>query len=207
MNLKGLVYRELGEGLTEKELAKLIEVPSREIGNILSDRLPKDPTIWKKFARYFRMDIDLLRGDRSLSATEPHGNGVAVPMRHVPLFTWAQAGHMMGCSHLSLMPEPEALLETDVPGTKTFALRVKDDSMNPMFGEGEIVFINPAEKAVHGQYVFAAFAESPASGMLRQLHLVGEHFVLHPLNRRYHDVPLTNDICIWGKVVRLRKNL
>jgi SOS-response transcriptional repressor LexA len=207
VNLKGLVYRELGEGLTEKELAKALGVPSREIDNILIDRLPKDPTIWKKFARYFRMDIDLLRGDRSVNGTEPSGDSVTVPMRHVPLFTWAQAGHMMGGSHPSLMPEPEALLETDVPGTRTFALKVKDDSMSPLFGEGEIVFINPAEKAVPGQYVAVAFIESPASGMLRQLHLLGEHFVLHALNRRYHEVPLTNEICIWGKVVRLRKNL
>ena len=37
--------------------------------------------------------------------------------------------------------------------------------------------------------------------------MIGEQYVLHPLNRRYKDLPLTNDYSIWGKVVRLRKNL
>jgi SOS-response transcriptional repressor LexA len=128
-------------------------------------------------------------------------------MRKVPLLSWVEAGRMMGCIKPSLITKPEALLETDVPGTETFALRVKDDSMSPMFGEGEIVFINPTRKAAPGQYVAAAFTESPESGMLRQLNLLGEHFILHPLNRRYHDMPLTDEISIWGKVVRLRKNL
>jgi phage repressor protein C with HTH and peptisase S24 domain len=34
------------------------------------------------------------------------------------------------------------LLEvTDVPGERTFALRVSDDSMSPLFSEGEIIFV------------------------------------------------------------------
>jgi endonuclease YncB( thermonuclease family) len=31
--------------------------------------------------------------------------------------------------------------------------------------------------------------------------------ILHPLNRRYADLPLTKQQRIWGRVVRLRKNL
>ena len=30
--------------------------------------------------------------------------------------------------------------------------------------------------------------------------------MLHPLNRKYEDLPLTKQE-VWGKVVRLRKNL
>jgi hypothetical protein len=35
MNLKGLIYRELGEGMTEKELASAVRVPPRTLVDIL----------------------------------------------------------------------------------------------------------------------------------------------------------------------------
>ncbi len=58
MNLKGLVHRELGEGLTEEELASAVGVSVRTITNILVAKLPQDPVILEQFARYFRMDAD-----------------------------------------------------------------------------------------------------------------------------------------------------
>ena len=46
MNLEGLVHRELGEGLTEEELASAVEVSVQTIVNILADKLPHDRAIW-----------------------------------------------------------------------------------------------------------------------------------------------------------------
>jgi SOS-response transcriptional repressor LexA len=208
VNLKGLVCRELGEGLTEKELAAAVGVSPRTIIKILADRLPKEPAVWKKFAKYFRMDADFLRTGRLVNVTEPCVSEGAVPMRKAPLLTWTQVGQMMEHIDPSTITNPEALLlATDITGARTFALRVKDDSMYPMFGEGEIIFVNPDLEAEPGQYVVAAARNSPESGMLRELNMIGEQYVLHPLNRRYKDLPLTNDYSIWGKVVRLRKNL
>jgi transcriptional regulator with XRE-family HTH domain len=61
VNLKGLVQRELGEGLTEEELASAVGVSVRTIANILADDLPQEPAIWEHFARYFRIHADFLR--------------------------------------------------------------------------------------------------------------------------------------------------
>ena len=61
VNLKGLIHRELGEGLTEQEMASSVGVSERTIANILADKLPQDPSIWEKFARYFRIHVDFLR--------------------------------------------------------------------------------------------------------------------------------------------------
>jgi len=71
VNLKGLVQRELGEGLTEEELASEVGVPVRTIANILVDELPQDPAVWETFARYFRMHADFLR-----SGGQPHSAGL-----------------------------------------------------------------------------------------------------------------------------------
>ena len=91
VNLKGLVHRELGERLTEVELASVVEVSTQTITEILVDKLPQDPAIWEAFARYFRIDADFLR-----TGGPPHPEGVFElteslrhspdgPMRKVPL--------------------------------------------------------------------------------------------------------------------------
>ncbi|OAI45246.1 hypothetical protein AYO43_08410 [Nitrospira sp. SCGC AG-212-E16] len=61
MDLKGLVHRELGEGLTEAELASAVGVSVQTIADILLDELPPDPAVWETFARYFRIHADFLR--------------------------------------------------------------------------------------------------------------------------------------------------
>ncbi|MGQ0811335.1 MAG: helix-turn-helix domain-containing protein [Nitrospiraceae bacterium] len=79
MNLKGLVHRELGEGLTEEELASAVGVSVRTIANILADKLPQDSAIWEKFARYFRMEADFLQ-----TGGPPHSEGLFDLTRHTP---------------------------------------------------------------------------------------------------------------------------
>jgi len=97
---------------------------------------------------------------------------------------------------------------TDVPGARTFALKVKGNSMQPLFSEGEIIFVNPDLPSEPGHYVLVESQDGgPEGALLRQLKQVGEQYLLHPLNRRYEDLPLTKQQHILGRVVRLRKNL
>jgi SOS-response transcriptional repressor LexA len=65
--------------------------------------------------------------------------------------------------------------------------------------------VNPDLPGQSGQYVLVD--GDPKGVLLRQLKHVGGEAVLHPLNRRYEDLPLSPRHRIWGRVVRLRKNL
>ena len=104
--------------------------------------------------------------------------------------------------------QAEALLETDVPGQRTFAVQVRDNSMQPLFSEGEIIFINPDLPSEPGQYVVVESEDGCSEGaLLRQVKEIGGQAILHPLNRRYEDIPVTKQQRIRGRVVRLRKNL
>ena len=207
MYLKGLVHRELGEGLTEEELASVVGVSTLTIAEILADKLPEDPAIWEKFARYFSMDADFLRTGgplhRVFELTESAQH--SSEKRKVALLRWDQIDKMVtgkGPPHI------EEMLETDVPGQRTFAVQVKDNSMQPLFSEGEIIFVNPDLPTEPGHYVVVESKESrPEGALLRQLKEIGGQSILHPLNRRYGALPLTQQQRIWGRVVRLRKNL
>jgi len=215
MNLKGLVHRELGEGLTEQELASSVDVSLRTITNILADKLPQDRAIWDKFARYFRMDVDFLRtGELAHARTTVELPGstqhsAAGEIRKFPLVNWHQMGQMVSIKRLPEVIHAEAMVEaTDVSGTRTFALKVQDDSMEPLFSEGEMIFVNPDLAWKPGDYVIAnQLAGHRHTILLRQVKPIGSQYMLHPLNRKYEDFPLTNQDEVWGKVVRLRKNL
>jgi SOS-response transcriptional repressor LexA len=215
MNLKSLAYRELSEGMTEKELASLIRVPVRTLSKILADKDPQDPAIWEKFARYFRMDVEVLRTGDPAHLGTAHGlqgssnYSAAGHIRKIPLLNWHQLSQLVTGKLSPADIGPEAMVEaTDVSGERTIALKVQDDSMEPLFSKGEIIFVNPEIKWVPGDYVIAPDQDGPSCGaMLRQIKSIGAQCMLHPLNRKYADLPLTKQEEVWGKVVRLRKNL
>jgi len=214
MNLKGLIHRELGEGLTEVELASAVGVSVRTIANILVDELPQDPAIWEQFARYFRIHTDFLRTggppypEGLFELTESAHPSPLGPMRKVPLLRWDQIDQMVKTNELPRVIHAEAMLETDVPGKRTFAMQVRDNSMQPLFSEGEIVFVNPDLPSEPGHYVVVESEDGrPEVALLRQVKEIGGQAILHPLNRRYEDLPVTKQQRIWGRVVRLRKNL
>lgn len=215
MNLKGLVHRELGEGLTEKELASAVGVPLRTLTNILTDKDPQNSAVWEKFARYFRMDVDFLRTGEAAHArttVELPGNtrhSAAGEIRKIPLLDWHHIGQVVTTKTLPGVIRAEAVVEaTDVSGTRTFALKVQDDSMEPLFSEGEMIFVNPDLEWKPGDYVIANTRDGDSETLLlRQVKRIGSHSMLHPLNRKYDDLPVTSRDAVWGKVVRLRKNL
>jgi len=129
-------------------------------------------------------------------------------MRKVPLLRWDQIDQMVTSEELPRLIQTEAMLETDVQGTCTCAVQVKDNSMQPLFSEGEIIFVNPDLPGEPGHYVVVESEDGRPEGVpLRQVKDIGGQAILHPLNRRYEDLPVTKDRRIWGRVVRLRKNL
>ncbi|MDE3243901.1 MAG: hypothetical protein KGO52_14390 [Nitrospirota bacterium] len=215
MNLKSLIHRELGEGLTEKELASAVGVSERAITNILADKCPEDPAIWGKFARYFRMDADFLRtgapthSEKVFALSEGTHHSSVVEVRKVPLLNWHQIDQVVTGTNPPRTIHAETMLEaTDVCGKRTFALQVRDNSMQPLFSEGEIIFVDPDLPTEPGHYVVVESPDGrPEGALIRQLKEIGGQSILHPLNRRYEDLPLTGQQRMYGRVVRLRKNL
>lgn len=129
-------------------------------------------------------------------------------MRTVPLLRWDEINQMVKSNEPPRVIHAEAMLETDVPEKRTFAMQVRDNSMQPLFSEGEIIFVNPDLPSEPGQYVLVeSEGGRPERVLLRQLKEIGGQAILHPLNRRYEDLPVTHPRRILGRVVRLRKNL
>jgi SOS-response transcriptional repressor LexA len=130
------------------------------------------------------------------------------PLRMVPLLRWDRIEQMIMCEEPSRLIHAETLLETDVPGKRTFALQVRDDSMQPLFSEGEIIFVNPDLRTEPGHDVVVASEDRrPKEVLVRQRKAIDGRPISHPLSRRYEDISVTNQQRVVGRVVRMRKNL
>lgn len=130
------------------------------------------------------------------------------PMRKVPLLRWDQIDQMVKSNDPPRVIHAEAMLETDVPWKRTFAMQVRDNSIQPLFSEGEIIFVNPDLPGEPGHYVLVESEDGrPEGADFRQLKGIGGQAILHPFNWRYADLLLTKQQSVWGRVVRLRKNL
>jgi SOS-response transcriptional repressor LexA len=215
VNVKSLILWELDEGMTEKEVASAVGVHLQTINNILAGKFPKDPASWEKFARYFRMDVDELRTGGSthsitmIALSDRTLLSGAGRIRKIPLVEWHEVGRIVTSESLPDVIHAEAVLDTtDIPGKRTVALKVQDDSMETMFSAGEIIFVDPDSKWRPGDYVIVPRPSGrPEAILLRQIKSIRGYSMIHPLNRKYEDLPFTKQDKVWGKVVQLTKKL
>ncbi len=128
--------------------------------------------------------------------TESSGN-----TRPVPVISWIQAGHWREAAEPP--SDYEEYVGTDSNGA--FALRVRGDSMEPEFHEGDIIILNPSLKQEHNDYLVVSNEEGEAT--FKQLKKYDKTRVLHPLNPKYEDIELKRqtEYRIIGVVVEKKK--
>lgn len=126
-------------------------------------------------------------------------------MRPVPVISWVTAGRWEAVCDNFQPGDADDWIETEVKGKNVFALKIKGDSMEPEFNEGEIVIVNPHVEAKSGDYVVVKNNEDEAT--FKQLKIYGETTVLHPLNPKYPDIELKKGVHyhIVGKIVEKKK--
>lgn len=215
MNVRSLILRELEEGLTEEELASAIEVSLQTITNIIANEFPTDSAVWDKFTRYFRVDVDVLQTGGSthstviLNLSDRTLLSATGLIRKIPLLDWYHMSQIITNTSFPDVIHAEATLDTtDIFGKRTVALKVKDDSMETMFREGQIIFVDPDCKWKPGDYVIVHCPGGhPETALFRQVEYIESHYILHPLNPRYENLLLSKQDKVWGKVVRLMKSL
>lgn len=78
------------------------------------------------------------------------------------------------------------MIDSHVNGEHNFALRVKGDSMEPEFNDGDILIVSPTAKAGNGDYIVAKNDEEEAT--FKQYKRYDNTRILHPLNPKYIDI-------------------
>lgn len=126
-------------------------------------------------------------------------------LRPVPVISWVTAGKWQEVCDTFQAGQADEFIESDVKGQYIFALRVKGDSMEPEFHEGDIIIVNPHIDTKSGDFVIVKNEAEEAT--FKQLKKYGDTVVLHPLNPKYPDMEITakHKYRIVGKVVEKKK--
>lgn len=186
--------------ISQTRLSKISGVSQSYIFKILNDQIKK-PSLDTLEKLATALDSTVAQLNHSLEL--PKEADPVVGLRKVPLISWVQAG----------LPTPVASLDDmdkwyicPVRISKNgFALKVRGESMEPMFFEGDIVFIDPEVPAESGRIV-AAVDDGAADpeATLKKLVKDGSDYYLKALNPDWPGPkfqPLTQSMRIAGVAV------
>lgn len=121
------------------------------------------------------------------------------PRRLQPLISWAQARGWAEISGNFELGVAEDLLPCPVRCSQdTFVLRVRGESMEPKFHDGDLIFVDPQVAPVSGRYVVVHLEDSPEA-TFKQLIVEGDRQFLKAENpdwpQRIIEVNFNATIC------------
>lgn len=201
----------ISSGLSWREIERQSGVYN--VSRIVSGEI-KNPTAesWQALHEAFPKDIPepfYVRGEKVYKNVVDNPSNVAPAYNHyqiinIPLISWVQAGDMID-TDCQTTPgyADEWITTTETRSKSAFALRVRGDSMEPEFAEGDIITVDPDKAAVNGKFVIV---KNGTEATFKQYVIDGSHIFLKPLNNRYPIRDMTGiEFQIVGVVVEKRK--
>lgn len=146
----------------------------------------------------------------ALYISESNVEAAPIDWRRIPILDYVQAGKWTPESYQIVdSDQQETIMANLEHSPSTFALRVRGDSMEPQFKDGDIVVIDPTIQPKPGDFIVANEANGEAT--FKQFRIAGinekgiQVFELWPLNPLY--APMRSDrhqLAIVGTMVEHR---
>jgi len=185
-------------GLTQGDFSQKSGIPLPTIKKLeQNERIPRS-NLSKKIADFFKIKEAELYIDFEIKNFSEE----QIPVKKIPLISWVSANRFGEASDPYPLGDAEEWLYTTAKGERMFALKVKNDCMEPEFREGDRIIVNPNVEAASGDYVIVR-DNKKNEATFKQLKIYGKKVILHPLNPKYEDIELDQDkrYVIVGKVV------
>ncbi|MEI9999690.1 MAG: XRE family transcriptional regulator [Verrucomicrobiota bacterium] len=132
----------VSQDLTQAEAAKLLNINRSYLSQIERGRPPGKAFI----SRFLLLEKS--------SSIKPGGNvGAAYGLRNVPILSWAQAGQAIDFEQIP--SDWDEVVPSDLADPKAFGVRLRGDSMEPKFSDGDIAILQPSTAPTNGEIVVA----------------------------------------------------
>ena len=187
--------------LSQKKFATKIDIYWRTYQNYeYGESLPPEPVL-ERVAGLCNTTVSWILGRGLVSNVEP---ALLKKSRSIPVISWVRAGEWTETCDTIRPEDAEDWIQSDVPGECVFALRVKGDSMEDQFSDGDIIIVNPHIQPEIGDYVIVKNHKEEAT--FKQLKKYGDRYILRPLNQRYPEMEVKEgEFRIIGVVVEKRR--
>lgn len=189
----------LSKAIKQVDFAKMLGVSQATVSGWESEKYQPDRDTLIKIASYFDVSVDYLIGNSPIKKEKKKGV-------QVPVLGDVRAGYPMEA--VENIIDYEEIDEETARRGEFFALRIKGDSMEPKFSEGDVVIVRKQETADSGDIVVALVNGDSATIKKLKRHQNG--ITLMPTNPTYEPMYYSNEeimelpVTILGKVVELR---
>ena len=189
----------LSKAIKQVDFAKMLGVSQATVSGWESEKYQPDRDTLIKMASYFDVSVDYLIGNSPVKKEKKKGV-------QIPVLGEVRAGYPMEA--VENIIDYEEIDEDMAHRGEFFALRIKGDSMEPRFVEGDVVIVRKQETADSGDIVVALVNGDSATIKKLKRHQNG--ITLVPSNAAYEPMYYSNEeiielpVNILGKVVELR---
>ncbi len=140
-------------GVSQAQLAEKMNITRSYLSQVENGG-PASAKLQARF-RYVTARWDFV-GDSTSSNGAPDDSDI-VPLRLVPLVSWAQAGQAVEYDELPVSWQKKVHSSVDDP--KAFAVSIAGDSMEPRYHAGDVAFLEPSRPVRQHDTVIARLAD------------------------------------------------
>jgi SOS-response transcriptional repressor LexA len=137
-----LRFWRVSQNLTQKKAATQLDIDRAYLSQIERGRAPGNA---------LRTRFLLVEKSSSIKSSS-NVNG-AYNLRNLPVLSWAQAGQAIDYGEIPT--DWEEVVPSDVSDERAFGVRLRGDSMEPRFSDGDIAILLPSIPATNGDIVVA----------------------------------------------------
>lgn len=201
-NLKRLMR--LHGNLTVSQLSRLTQIPQPTLHHILSGatKNPRKPLL-EILANFFSISSKQLLGEISIPTIIPEIIKKNLQIKSVPIISWEmlEAWPLPNIQNLHLK---EILLDIEI-GSNSFALRVQNSSLEPMFPENALLIFDFDKKPMDRDFIIA-IAQNGTILFNRFFNDNNEHYIKQTLENGDVKLIKLNEIThrILGTLIEVR---
>lgn len=191
---------------SDEDLAKALQLTKEKLLKILKSKGVADEVVIFRAAQYFKVDEHWLATGIQ-EKPDPQNKNAYRSVVKIPVVSFVQAGQCVEYTDMQKMVDDvDEFVQGDVDKPNTFALKIKGDSMEPRFKEGDIAIISPYDPIRQGQLV--VLRHKSEGVCLKYCTDKGDRYVLTSENPKYAPfVVLKKDIYWVYPVKGIRINL
>lgn len=170
--------------MTQSEAATVLGINRSYLSQVESGRAP---------GRALRDRFLLAEKSAPTSLREPAGRSYG--LRNLPILSWAQAGQAVDFEQIPA--DWDETVPSDVTDELAFAVRLRGDSMEPKYSDGEIAILLPNTAATNGDIVVANIKDQGAVCKIMHVQLDKHLVTLSSYNPAYPPMEYHRDDFHW----------